>query len=36
MGRRAELAAASDELVAVDPAFAGIVSEAGPISLTSL
>lgn len=30
MGRRAELAAATRHLVTVDPAFAGIVAEAGP------
>jgi DNA-3-methyladenine glycosylase II len=30
MGRREDLSAASDRLMAVDPAFAGIVVEAGP------
>ena len=33
MGRRDELAAASEHVVAVDPAFAGIVAEAGPPAL---
>ncbi len=33
MGRRAELAAAAEQLVAIDPAFSGIVAEAGPPAL---
>jgi len=33
MGRRADLKAASERLVAIDPAFAGIVAESGPPAL---